>query len=93
MDPRDGAAQKNGMVLTTIPLMRHLLTEHGQWQRQGDACSLVAGQLEDLTPLLGELETRSRDFHPSRERGMRACCITTRGSYTDLGLRAPAFPP
>lgn len=40
-----------------------LLAVRGHWQRQGDACSLIAKRLEDLTPLLGELETTSRDFH------------------------------
>lgn len=35
---------------------------YGTWQRQGDACSLIAGRLEDMTALLGELETNSRDF-------------------------------
>jgi error-prone DNA polymerase len=39
-----------------------LLAVNGRWQRQGDACSLIAEQLEDLTPLLGALETSSRDF-------------------------------
>ena len=43
-------------------LRSRLLAVHGKWQRQGDACSLIAGRLEDLTPLLGELETSSRDF-------------------------------
>ncbi|CAN5281026.1 error-prone DNA polymerase [soil metagenome] len=44
-------------------LRSRLMAVHGKWQRQGDACSLVAGRLEDLTPLLGELATSSRDFH------------------------------
>lgn len=43
-------------------LRARLMAVHGTWQRQGDACSLVAGRLEDLTGLLGELETSSRDF-------------------------------
>jgi error-prone DNA polymerase len=43
-------------------LRSRLLAVHGKWQRQGDACSLIAGRLEDLTPLLGDLETSSRDF-------------------------------
>ncbi|WP_156374403.1 hypothetical protein [Pseudorhodoferax sp. Leaf274] len=29
----------------------------GHWQRMGEACSLIAKRLKDLTPLLGELET------------------------------------
>ncbi|MGQ3053015.1 MAG: error-prone DNA polymerase [Roseateles sp.] len=40
-----------------------LLGVQGKWQRQGDACSLIAQRLEDLSPWLGELETSSRDFH------------------------------
>lgn len=40
-----------------------LLAVHGVWQRQGSVCHLVAGRLEDLTPLLGRLATQSRDFH------------------------------
>ncbi|NCT81636.1 MAG: error-prone DNA polymerase [Comamonadaceae bacterium] len=43
-------------------LQSRLLGVQGRWQRQGDACSLIAKRLEDLTPLLGELETSSRDF-------------------------------
>ena len=43
-----------------------LLAVHGVWQRQGEVTSLVAGRLEDLTPLLGRLATLgttgSRDF-------------------------------
>ena len=44
-------------------LRSRLLAVHGKWQREGDACSLIAGRLEDLTPMLSELETTSRDFH------------------------------
>ncbi len=44
-------------------LQSRLMAVHGRWQRDGDACSLIAGRLQDLTPLLGELETTSRDFH------------------------------
>jgi error-prone DNA polymerase len=36
---------------------------HGTWQREGEVCNLIAGRLEDLTPLLGRLATESRDFH------------------------------
>ena len=34
----------------------------GTWQREGDVRNLIAGQMEDLTPLLGGLATASRDF-------------------------------
>ena len=40
-----------------------LLAVHGVWQREGEVCNLIAGRLEDLTPLLGRLATESRDFH------------------------------
>lgn len=44
-------------------LRSRLMGVHGTWQRDGDACSLIAGRLEDLSYLLGALETTSRDFH------------------------------
>ena len=43
-------------------LKARLLAVHGTWQRQGHVASLIAGRLEDLTPLLGRLATHSRDF-------------------------------
>ncbi|MBX9872809.1 MAG: error-prone DNA polymerase, partial [Burkholderiaceae bacterium] len=43
-------------------LRARLLAVHGTWQRQGAVCHLIAGYLEDLTPLLGGLMTESRDF-------------------------------
>ncbi len=45
-----------------VLLAARLLAVHGVWQRQGTVGHLVAGRLEDLTPLLGRLGTRSRDF-------------------------------
>ncbi|GAA6143334.1 error-prone DNA polymerase [Hydrogenophaga sp. 5NK40-0174] len=39
-----------------------LLAIYGTWQREGEVCNLIAGHLEDLTPLLGSLMTSSRDF-------------------------------
>ena len=48
----------------TKELMRsRLMAVKGRWQREGEACSLIAAELEDLTPLLGQLETTSREFH------------------------------
>ncbi|MDR3370038.1 error-prone DNA polymerase [Rhodoferax sp.] len=48
-------------------LHARLLAVHGTWQRDedsgGQVCHVVAGYLRDLTPLLGELMTSSRDFH------------------------------
>ncbi|HQR21618.1 MAG TPA: error-prone DNA polymerase [Burkholderiaceae bacterium] len=44
-------------------LRAKLLEVHGTWQREGDVKNLIAGRLLDLTPLLGRLETSSRDFH------------------------------
>ena len=40
-----------------------LMAVHGVWQREGEVCNLIAGHLEDLSPLLGRLATESRDFH------------------------------
>lgn len=43
-------------------LRSRLLEVHGTWQREGDVKNLIAGRLEDLTPMLGRLATESRDF-------------------------------
>jgi error-prone DNA polymerase len=40
-----------------------LLAISGTWQRQGDVRHLVAKELIDLSDLLGELPTASRNFH------------------------------
>jgi error-prone DNA polymerase len=43
-----------------------LLAVRGTWQREGEVRNLIAGHLEDLTPLLGRLAqgmSGSRDFH------------------------------
>jgi error-prone DNA polymerase len=40
-----------------------LLAVYGRVEREGDVVHVLAGRLVDLTPLLGELPTRSRDFH------------------------------
>jgi error-prone DNA polymerase len=40
-----------------------LLEVHGEWQRQGEVMHVIAKRLIDRTRLLGELLTRSRDFH------------------------------
>lgn len=44
-------------------LRARLLAVYGQWQLQDGVKNLVAHKLADLTPLLGGLETISRDFH------------------------------
>ncbi len=44
-------------------LKSELLAVYGKWQREGEVRNLIAGRLEDLTPLLGQLRTESRDFH------------------------------
>jgi error-prone DNA polymerase len=46
-------------------LRSRLLGVRGVWQREGEVRNLVAGHLEDLTPLLGRLAASagSRDFH------------------------------
>jgi error-prone DNA polymerase len=40
-----------------------LLAVFGKVEREGPVVHLLAGRLADLSPLLGKLETRSRDFH------------------------------
>lgn len=40
-----------------------LLEVHGEWQRQDEVMHVIARRLIDRTRLLGELLTRSRDFH------------------------------
>jgi error-prone DNA polymerase len=40
-----------------------LLAVYGVLERQGEVVHLIAGRLKDLTPLLGNLVTQSRDFH------------------------------
>lgn len=44
-------------------LHSRLLAVYGKWQHEGEVRNLIAGRLEDLTPLLGMLPTASRDFH------------------------------
>jgi len=43
-------------------LNSRLMVVHGKWQREGDVKNLIAGKLEDVTPLLGRLATESRNF-------------------------------
>ena len=43
-------------------LRSRLLAVHGIWHRDGDVKNLIAGRLEDLTPMLGRVTTESRDF-------------------------------
>jgi error-prone DNA polymerase len=40
-----------------------LLEVHGQWQRLDEVTHVIAHQLIDRTRMLGQLLTRSRDFH------------------------------
>lgn len=40
-----------------------LLAVYGKVEREGPVVHVLAGRLADLTPLLGALPTRSRDFH------------------------------
>jgi error-prone DNA polymerase len=44
-------------------LKSRLLAVYGRWQREGEVCNLIAQTLQDVTPWLGRLGTRSRDFH------------------------------
>ncbi|MGE5453429.1 MAG: error-prone DNA polymerase [Acidobacteriota bacterium] len=47
----------------SVLLQSRLMAVYGVWQREGDVCHLIAHHLRDLTPLLGRLNTASRDFH------------------------------
>ena len=40
-----------------------LLAVYGTLERQGEVAHLIAAHLRDMTPLLGDLMTHSRDFH------------------------------
>jgi error-prone DNA polymerase len=44
-------------------LRSSLLTVYGTLEREGEVVHIIAGRLRDQTPLLGNLVTRSRDFH------------------------------
>lgn len=48
--------------LRPVVLGARLMAVKGRWQRQGAVCNIIAKHLEDLTPMLGELPTKSRDF-------------------------------
>jgi error-prone DNA polymerase len=44
-------------------LQSSLLGVYGRLERQGEVAHLIAGRLVDYSAMLGQLETRSRDFH------------------------------
>ncbi|RYE81579.1 MAG: error-prone DNA polymerase [Oxalobacteraceae bacterium] len=48
--------------LRPIVLGSRLMAVKGRWQREGDVCNIIAKHMEDWTPLLGGLSTKSRDF-------------------------------
>jgi error-prone DNA polymerase len=54
---RVGREQRRALVES------RLLEVHGEWQRQDEVTHIIARRLIDRTELLGELLTRSRDFH------------------------------
>ncbi|RZU98085.1 error-prone DNA polymerase [Spiribacter vilamensis] len=55
---KDLARRQRSLVVSA-----RLLGVVGIWEQRGDVQHLVAGRLEDHSDLLGELQTRSRDFH------------------------------
>ena len=66
----DETGQTNVVVWSRVaeaqrkPLLQsRLLMVSGTVQQEGGVLHLVAGRLEDLSPWLGGLQTRSRDFH------------------------------
>jgi error-prone DNA polymerase len=40
-----------------------LMAVYGKIEREGEVVHTLAGRLVDLTPMLGALTTKSRDFH------------------------------
>jgi error-prone DNA polymerase len=46
-----------------VLLQARLLAVEGQWEHVDGVSHLIAHRLKDLTPLLGVLDARSRDFH------------------------------
>lgn len=44
-------------------LASKLMAVHGHVEREGEVVHVIAGKILDYTQLLGDLETRSRDFH------------------------------
>lgn len=66
----DETGHINVIVRPQLSLRQHaelvgasLLGVYGVWQRHQSVCHLIAHRLVDLSPLLGTLQTRSRDFH------------------------------
>lgn len=48
--------------LRPVVLGARLMAVKGRWQRKGDVCNIIAKHVEDLTPMLGDLATKSREF-------------------------------
>jgi error-prone DNA polymerase len=44
-------------------LNARLMAVYGRVEREGEVVHVIAGRLVDMTPMLGSLPTRSRDFH------------------------------
>jgi error-prone DNA polymerase len=66
----DESGQVNVIVWESVGREQHraliesrLLEVHGELQRQDEVMHLIARRLIDRSALLGELLTRSRDFH------------------------------
>ncbi len=55
---KDLVARKRAIIVQA-----KLLKVKGIIEREGSVIHVIAGDVEDLTPLLGDLHTRSRDFH------------------------------
>ncbi|MDP1692620.1 MAG: hypothetical protein Q8L49_11840, partial [Burkholderiaceae bacterium] len=59
----DAPATRNRQRQRPALLRSRLLAVAGQWQARDGSTHLIARRLVDMTPWLGELATRSRDFH------------------------------
>ena len=44
-------------------LNARLMAVYGRVEREGEVVHVIAGRLVDMTPMLGSLPTKSRDFH------------------------------
>ena len=44
-------------------LRSSLMSVYGTLEREGEVVHIIAGRLQDQTPMLGNLVARSRDFH------------------------------
>jgi error-prone DNA polymerase len=69
-------------------LRSRLLAVYGTWQREGDVMSLIAGQLQDLSPLLGRLATTSMRTSGGAAQGSADAGSLPKATVRQAGRRA-----